>query len=103
MTLRIRATPEAEADINAAYIWYEQAGAGLAERFASAFRDTLLEVAKRPAASRVVHEGLRRALIQRFPYTVFYVQDDRDIVIIGCFHARRDPKAWRIRGREYGE
>lgn len=99
MTLRIQVTPEAEADINDAYAWYEQADAGLGDRFIEALRGALAAVAKNPDAFRVVEEPLRRAFVDRFPYSVFYLHDDRNVVVIRCLHARRDPVSWKIRGR----
>jgi plasmid stabilization system protein ParE len=103
VTLRIQVTPEAEADINEAYVWYEQTSAGLGDRFAGALRETLSGVAKRSTAFRTVYGPMRRDLGDRFPYSVFYVHDDWRVVVIRCLHARRDPTSWRIRGRRYGD
>lgn len=103
MTLRIQVTPEAEADINQAYAWYEQTDAGLGDRFVQALQKTLVAVAKHPGAFRAVRGPLRRALIDRFPYSVFYLYDDRIVVVIRCLHARRDPTSWKIRGRRYAD
>jgi plasmid stabilization system protein ParE len=40
---------------------------------------------------------VRRGLVRRFPYGVFYVVTDDAIVILAVFHASRDPAGWRSR------
>jgi len=37
---------------------------------------------------------LRRALVQRFPFGVFYVLTERHIVVVAVLHAARDPRLW---------
>ena len=44
-----------------------------------------------------VHGTVRRGLVRRFPYGVFYVVTDDTIVILAVFHASRDPAGWRAR------
>lgn len=48
-----------------------------------------------------VHADIRRVLLRVFPYALFYVIEENAIVILGCFHGRRDPQTWKDRGREY--
>jgi plasmid stabilization system protein ParE len=40
---------------------------------------------------------MRRALVRRFPYAIFYEIGSREIVVYGVFHGARDPQAWRRR------
>jgi hypothetical protein len=41
---------------------------------------------------------IRRALLRsRFPYCVFYSIEGEEAVVVGCFHAHRDPEVWRLR------
>jgi hypothetical protein len=40
---------------------------------------------------------VRRALLRKFPYGVFYFVFDDTVVVLACFHTRRDPKDWQKR------
>lgn len=97
MTVRVRLTPAAEEDLSEAYAWYENAQRGLGERFLEAIMEQIQTIADWPQSAPVVHRDVRRALVRRFPYGVFYVIDGDDLVVIGCFHARRDPSVWKRR------
>jgi len=95
VTLRIR--PEAEADIAAAYTYYEEASEGLGAEFLRAVEATLAIIERTPQLYAVVHREVRRALLRRFPYAIFYVVDGDTVVVLACFHARRDPAQWQRR------
>ena len=97
MTARVEVTPEADADITEAYSWYRGRGLGLGEEFLRSLDACLDEVARFPDSNPVVHHSLRRALIRRFPYCVFYLVQLNRVVVIGLFHARRDPGVWQRR------
>jgi toxin ParE1/3/4 len=45
----------------------------------------------------VLYKDIRRALLRRFPYGIFYLVEPEQIVILACFHARRHPKQWQRR------
>ena len=47
--------------------------------------------------NRTVHKDVRRAFMRRFPYGVFYRVEEDQIIVVGVFHARRDPKRWQAR------
>jgi hypothetical protein len=40
---------------------------------------------------------VRRALLGRFPYAVYYRLDSDIIDVIACLHTRRSPSRWRTR------
>jgi toxin ParE1/3/4 len=45
----------------------------------------------------LVDRTMRRALVRRFPYAIFYEIEPRQIVVYGVFHGARNPNAWRRR------
>jgi hypothetical protein len=50
-----------------------------------------------PERFPVVHLQCRRALLRRFPYAVYFVPSVDLISVVGCMHARRDPRRWEER------
>ena len=98
MTLPVDFTPEAEADVGEAHVWYLARGLDLGEEFLRSLDACIQDVSAFPEASLVVHRNIRRALLRRFPYCVFYVVEPTRVVVVGVFHARRDPPSWQRRG-----
>jgi plasmid stabilization system protein ParE len=92
--------PEAEADIEEAYGWYESRSRGLGDRFLDALDGTLESVRAAPQRFPELHRepdlAIRRALVGGFPYGVFFIWDeDADATsVIACLHARRDHRRW---------
>ncbi len=97
MTLRVRVTPEAQADLADGRDWYEAASPGLGADFLYEIEATLRSAAEWPNAAPVVGETMRRALVARFPYGVFYAVEGDDLVVLGCVHVRRHPRVWKSR------
>jgi plasmid stabilization system protein ParE len=50
-----------------------------------------------PESGPLVHRGVRRQLLRRFPYGLFYRLIEGQVVVVACFHARRNPRVWRSR------
>lgn len=99
MTRSVRIRPEAEADISDAYNHYEEAQAGIGELFLACISEGLDSLAQFPEAYPVVHEDVRRLLIRRFPFALFYFLEPDEIIVFACFHGRRDPSSWKQRRR----
>ena len=95
MTLRI--TDAAEADIRETFRWYREQGQGLEHAFRRSLDACLSRVRRSPVAYARVHNEIRRALLKRFPYAVFFVVDESEIAVIGVIHGRRDPTVWQRR------
>jgi plasmid stabilization system protein ParE len=89
--------PDALADIEEAFRWYERHGRGLGEDFLAALQATLDRIAAHPAMYAVIRRNTRRAFLRRFPYGVFYRAYDDVIVVVACMHAKRDPNTWQSR------
>lgn len=80
MTLRL--TPEAEDDLDDTYAWYEAQRVGLGDAFLRALDATIAAVQQQPEAHHLVDETIRRALLRRFPYAVFFEVVAKEIVTV---------------------
>ncbi len=98
MTARtLRFTPEAKRDLRDAFRWYQRQRRGLGLEFNAQVDVAVRSAAREPEAHLVVHADVRRALVHRFPYGIFFVADTEGIVVIAVMHHRRDPEVWRAR------
>ncbi len=88
---------EAEQDLKEAYAWYETQMPGLGADFLLHVDAQLKSIHRYPLQNPVVHQEVRRCLIRRFPYGIFYIVEDKRIVVLAVFHAKRDPKSWQTR------
>lgn len=95
--MKARFRPPAEDDVRDAYAWYREQGEGLAPEFRRALDACVAQIERNPLAYPKVYEELRRALLRRFPYGIFYPIEPTEVVVHGVFHGRRDPKAWQSR------
>jgi len=50
-----------------------------------------------PERYPLVRGTVRRALLRRFPYAVFFVATADFVSVLACMHARRDPRRWQER------
>ncbi len=96
MSLPVVLTHEAEAEFDAAADGYEQQ-AGLGAEFVARVRDVLNQIGQMPELHAPAYQNVRRAVVRRFPYTIYYrVQADR-VEVIAVFHSHRDPSEWQKR------
>jgi len=89
--------PAAAADLDEAFLWYEAQRSGLGDEFLNAVEQAFRAVLDNPRRYRVVHQDTRRAHVRRFPYSVFYRIVGDDVVVVACFHGRRNPQRWERR------
>ena len=88
--------PDASEELGAAVGWYEEKAAGLGERFLLHVEDALQLVAETPAGfpkwEKAPH--FRRAVVQRFPYLVFYREFPDRVEVVAVAHGARMPGYW---------
>jgi len=85
-------TSRAGDDVEEAYNWYESQQAGLGAEFESALGSVLRLVEQMPEAGPVVHRDVRRLLLHRFPYSLYYRLTDSTIEVRACLHQRQNPR-----------
>jgi plasmid stabilization system protein ParE len=93
----LRLTPAAEADVEGVLGWYRERGHDLGDQFLQALDSCLETIELSPLAFATVHGDMRRALLRRFPYCVFYLVSEHEIVVLACLHGHRDPETWKSR------
>ena len=96
-TYHLLIRPEAEADLEGAYRWYEDRSEGLGAEFLRSVDASLISLQKNPEAYQKIHKNIRRVLIRRFPYGIFYLFEKNTIAIVAVFHAHRNPNLLKIR------
>jgi plasmid stabilization system protein ParE len=88
--------PGAQADIREAALWYESRRPGLGSEFTLRFDALLERIAHNPLQFPEIGSGVRRALLQRFPYAIYFVVTASPVVI-AVLHQRRHPDTWKQR------
>lgn len=97
MTRAVIFLAEALSEALEARRWYESRRAGLGAEFAQALERTVSRIAENPAAFPRVRPGVRRAILQRFPYAVYFRIAKEDVVVLAV-HGRQRPERWQLRG-----
>ena len=87
--------PEARREAHEAREWYESKAKGLGLEFARAVDAICSSIKRFPEAYPVVTRQYRQAVLRRFPYSIIYEIMDSEIIVLRCFHHRRDPAVWQ--------
>ena len=66
-------------------------------RLSLAVEATVEAIAERPWQFPVIYRSRRRAGVWRFPYGIFFEMQEHRILVIACFHGRRNPRRWQSR------
>jgi plasmid stabilization system protein ParE len=90
-------TQAARGELIEAQDWYEGEATGLGRRFRQAIDALIDRMSDYPRQFPIVFKNVRRALLRRFPYSLFFVLEDDALIVIACFHASRDPSHWQKR------
>jgi plasmid stabilization system protein ParE len=85
--------PRALRQLTNAARWYDRKEKGLGEDFLGELEATFRRIQKGPRPYRVAYRELRRALVRRFPYAIYFILNGRDLSVIAVLHLRRSRKA----------
>lgn len=89
--------PEVLLELNEAYSWYESQKPGLGDEFLDCVDETVNRISQMPESYVIVYSDIRRAVVRRFPYAVYYRIVSSRIIVTAIFHGRRDIKSWQTR------
>jgi plasmid stabilization system protein ParE len=97
LTLPVVWLDEAISEYYEALQWYIGISPRLGGRFAEAVERVVLDIAETPLRFPVIQKSRRRAGVRLFPYGIFFLVEDSRIVVIACFHGKRNPRRWQQR------
>jgi len=97
MTLKVVFRPAARAEFDGAALWYEDRQPSLGAQFVAEIDHAVELASNYPDRYPVKHKEIRSIAVRRFPYSVFYIAEAEQIVVLAVFHARRDPTIWQAR------
>jgi plasmid stabilization system protein ParE len=96
MTRRVILRQRAQNDLRLAFEWYAAQRQGLGESFLAAVEERLESIAAFPFANRVIYRQIRRAVVSRFPYLIFYVPKAQRVDVLAVLHHARSPADWPL-------
>ena len=94
MTVRLVVRRRFTVDLAAGFDWYEGQRPGLGEYFLSAVQAKLSTIQRNPEIFVSVYTDVRRAIVSRFPFGIFYLIEPKRIVVLRLLHTARDPNLW---------
>lgn len=97
MTLLVSFRRAARAEFIEAAEWYEERQAKLGVQFIAEIGRCVGVAAEHPLIFGTVHHDIRRVVVNRFPYSIYYRPESSRIVVLAVFHASRDPSIWQHR------
>jgi toxin ParE1/3/4 len=84
--------PDAEAELHAAVAYYESQREGLGADLLSEVERAVERIQENPNQFPIHNDlGIRKCLIRRFPYTIFYLETEETLWIAAVAHQRRRP------------
>jgi plasmid stabilization system protein ParE len=83
----------ARLDIIAAARDYEEQRPALGRRFLDEIGRIERHLSSSPGLYQAVEGPIRRAVLRRFPYGLFYLEETERVLVLACLDLHRDPEA----------
>jgi plasmid stabilization system protein ParE len=97
MAGEVRFHEDAAAEYEAAFEWYYLRSEFVASRFAEEMIRAIDMISDAPKRWPMANFGVRKYLLQRFPFAVFYRELPFGIQVLAVAHGRRRPGYWKSR------
>ena len=97
MSLPIILRLTAQAEFDEAFDWYESQRSGLGVDFIDSLAIVINRINTNPKFYSIIFQDIRRAIVRKFPYAIFYRIEAEQITIIAIFHSKRDPELIQFR------
>ncbi len=95
--MQIKFHSAAETDLQDAINWYASQKPDLDTEFMQEVDKVLIRIAENPAIFPIVLDNTRKALLNKFPYALYFDAGEEKIMVLAVFHFRRNPTIWQSR------
>jgi plasmid stabilization system protein ParE len=92
LNFKVQVRRAAELDIAEAQGWYETQRSGLGTEFNSEISQIFTVLTETPLIYPVLYRDVRRVLVRRFPYLVWFRVVAEEVTVLACTHARQNPE-----------
>lgn len=91
---RVRFLATARRELLAAVLYYNESEVGLGEKFARAIEQALAIAVEFPLAGSPGPSATRKVIAKGFPFSVFYLAERGEIIVVAVAHHARRPGYW---------
>lgn len=89
---------EAQLDILDAISWYEERRKGLGDELFISIENEKRLIEQNPYYYEDKYKGIRKAIITRFPYIIYYrIESETKVLVYAVLHMKRSPRLWKER------
>lgn len=92
MRYRVKYTDRSSRNILGAIKWYEGKQNGLGGEYLNCIEKSLERIQKCPELYKIITPPIRRCVVRRFPFSIYFSIEDKIIVIHSIFDNRMDPE-----------
>lgn len=97
--MKVKVSTEATAELTEAAVWYELEVPGLGEQLINSFEQATITLSKPnpplvPAIGEAAKLGAKRLILQRFPFSLVTIADNKTIMVVAFAHHSRKPGYW---------
>jgi plasmid stabilization system protein ParE len=92
----VRLRNKALSDVSRIRIWYEKIDPVLEDRFVRSLNDGLGRIEAHPFGYQVVYRNTWRVILDKFPYSVYYLIQDASVIVLAVIHHKRNPELARV-------
>jgi plasmid stabilization system protein ParE len=89
--VKLSYTSRAKDDVELAFVWYERQRKGLGYDFLDCVEASVQLILANPKMYQVYHSCFHGCVLRRFPFSIFYTIEDKEIVIHSVFDSRQNP------------
>jgi len=96
LSYEVQVRRAAELDIAEAQVWYETQQTGVGTEFVQKVSRVIDRLAATPLIYQTVHRDIRRAIVRRFPYLIWYRVVAETVIVLACTYAVEIQNASRL-------
>ena len=93
----IELSNEAEVDFDRSYQYYYEENPKVANYFFKSINFNLENIKQNPKIFPIVHKDIRKYVVKKFPFVIYYKTVGTVIQVIAIFHTSRNPEMWNER------
>ena len=79
-------------ELDESVAWYDKKRAGLGREFRIEIDKQVRRIANQRQQFRQIRGEVRRVVLQRFPYSIYFLPEVDRIIVLAVFHAKRAPQ-----------